>query len=689
MNPTSFFPKALSPIIANGGKVYGAWTKEKQIVAAALLVPSSAETEELCLLDLCVERSFRGQGVARATLQNLSAALSAEGKKTLRVRCMGGMNHVTEIYELLVYAGFVPCLLTGRLLNWQLTDWMDSPLAEQMKKTPVPTDHICDATALPEKMRAALALRVGDFDPELSRFYIVEEKLAGAVYVKRVNEHAVIAYRTYLAEHVPFRKVYVSLLTSLFQQLRRILDEDDMVSVISSSTQEEHVLRKLFDEPDSEAFVQEYVRRFSVQEQELPCQVFGQQGDTGHKKETDWLTFGWLTDNAGLAEASEQADFSGAWALYEQEDPELEACLQQKEFLLPCRKVTDEPSLRAELNEWLTLLRRDPLPPEKELPFAAFQEQLSMDAQADAESGKRLQLEGEKQEVPVCVEKLCYFVFPTDSSGRVLAEQILPDFLLRDKKEQIVLGAKDENDVVFGYASFYRQPSPQKTLMLEYLFVSEKQRGRGIGSQLLRFAKTVFSEAGLRGITTKQAGEGEKLLRTHEFLKHSGFVPITLSARIAIYYLQDLRESRLMEMTPEQKRLLPKVEMITNQEDFRLIEFTKECREHGFVFDRSRYDTDFTRFYLEGQRIRGVISMEQSSGNLLLMLDTYIARDCRSQYVQPALLLAAINEAKKRLREDAMLILQLYDGWNMQALETLLGQGDSSLRLCEYVMSFR
>ena len=162
-----------------------------------------------------------------------------------------------------------------------------------------------------------------------------------------------------------------------------------------------------------------------------------------------------------------------------------------------------------------------------------------------------------------------------------------------------------------------------------------------------------------------------------------------MSARIAIYYLQDLRESRLMEMTPEQKRLLPKVEMITNQEDFRLIEFTKECREHGFVFDRSRYDTDFTRFYLEGQRIRGVISMEQSSGNLLLMLDTYIARDCRSQYVQPALLLAAINEAKKRLREDAMLILQLYDGWNMQALETLLGQGDSSLRLCEYVMSFR
>ncbi|MGN0337144.1 MAG: GNAT family N-acetyltransferase [Lachnospiraceae bacterium] len=687
MNTASIFPKALSPILTNGGKVYGAWTKEKQIVAAALLVPSPAAPTETSLLDLCVERSFRGQGVARTMMQNLAAALASEGKKTIRVRCMGEMNQVTEIYELLLSAGFVPCLLTGRLLSWQMMDWMDSPLAEQIKE--IPTDHICDAKALTEKMREALVSRSGDFDPELSRFYIVEEKLAGAVYVRRVNEHAVIAYRTYLAENVPFRKVYVSLLTSLFQQLRRILDEDDMVSVISSSSQEEHVLRKLFDEPDSESFVQEYVRRLADQEPEIPCRVFGQHGDTAHEKENECLTFGWLTDHAGLTEASEQEDFSGAWALYEQEQPELEDCLQQKEFLYPCRKVTDEPSLRAELNEWLPLTRRDPLPPEKELPFAAFQEQLLMDAQAEAESRKRLQLEDGDLEAPVCAEKLCYFVFPSDASGHALLERMLPDFLLRSKKDHIVLGAKDEKDVIYGFASFYRQPSPQKTLMLEYLFVSERHRGHGIASRLLRFAKEVFFGAGMRGITTKQAGEGEKLLRTHEFLKRSGFAPITLSARIAIYYLQDLRESRLMEMTPEQKRLLPKVEPITNREDFRLIEFTKECREHGFVFDRSRYDTDFTRFYLEGQRIRGVISMEQSTGNLLLMLDTYIARDCRSQYVQPALLLAAINEAKKRLREDAMLILQLYDGWNMQALETLLGQGDSSLRLCEYVMPFR
>ncbi|MDD7640941.1 MAG: GNAT family N-acetyltransferase [bacterium] len=687
MNPASFFPKALSPFVANGGKVYGAWTKEKEVVAAALLVPSPAAPTEICLQDLCVERSYRGQGVARTTLQNLAAALAAEGKKAVRVRCMGEMNQVTEIYELLLSAGFVPCLLTGRLLSWQMMDWMDSPLAEQIKE--IPTDHICDAKALTEKMREALVSRAGDFDPELSRFYIVEEKLAGAVYVKRVNEHAVIAYRTYLAENVPFRKVYVSLLTSLLQQLRRVLDEDDVVSAISSSSQEEHALRKLFDEPDDESFVQEYVRRLADREPEILGRVFGQHRDTAQEKENECLTFGWLTDHAELSDPPEQADFSGAWALYAQEEPELEACLQQKEFLYPCRKVTDEPSLRAELNEWLPLVRRDPLPPEKELPFAAFEEQLIMDARAEAESRKRLQPEDEDQEAPVCVEKLCYFVFPTDASGHALLERMLPDFLLRNRKEHIVLGVKDEKDVIYGYASFYRQPSPQKTLMLEYLFVSEKYRGRGIASRLLRFAKEVFSGADMRGITTKYAGGGEKLLRTHEFFLRRGFTPITLSARIAIYYLQDLRESRLMEMTPEQKRQLPKVEPITNREDFRLIEFTKECREHGFVFDRSRYDADFTRFYLEGQRIRGVISLEQSTGNLLLMLDTYIARDCRSQYVQPALLLAAINEAKKRLREDAMLILQLYDGWNMQALETLLGQGDSSLRLCEYVMPFR
>lgn len=674
---TLIFPKALAPIITDGGRCYGAWTKDRQPVAAALLTPAAEEAEELCLLDLCVEQSFREQGVARALLQNLAAALAKEGKRSLRVRCMGGINQVTEIYELLVTAGFLPCLLTGRMLSWQLTDWLDSPLAEQMKETPVPATNVCDALALPEDMRVKLNRRAGAFDPQLSRFYFVEEKLAGAVFVKRADEHTVIVYRTHLAEQVPFRKVYVPMFASLFQELRRTLAEDDVISVISSDSQETYALRKMFDEPDSETFVQEYVRVFSEQEPETGCAVSG---------EPDPLSFGWITEETGLAELPEHADFSGVWALYEQEEPEVETCLKQKEFLLPGKKVTDEPSLRKELNEWLTLLRRDPLPPEKELPFAAFREQLGKAFSSNKGSEEQLSLEKEQESAPVSAEQLNYFVFAQDDG---ILEQVLPDFLRRGKKEHFVLGARDEGGVLYAFASFYRQPFPQKTLMLEYLFVSEKQRGHGIGSQLLRFAKEVFSEAGMRGITTKQAGKGEKLLRTHEFLKRAGFAPLTLSAKTAIYYLQDLCESRMMEMTPEQRRQLPKVEKIEDRDDFRVIEFAKECREHGFVFEHSRYDTEFTRFYIEGARIRGVISMEQSTGNLLMMLDTYIARDCRSRYVQPALLLAALDEAKKRLRDDAMLILQLYDGWNLEALETLIGQGDSTLQLCEYVMPFR
>ena len=156
MNVNLIFPKALAPIITGGGRCYGAWTKDRQPVAAALLAPAAEEAEELCLLDLCVEQSFREQGVARALLQNLAAALAKEGKRSLRVRCMGGMNQVTEIYELLVTAGFLPCLLTGRMLSWQLTDWLDSPLAEQMKETPVPVTNVCDALSTERALHAQI-----------------------------------------------------------------------------------------------------------------------------------------------------------------------------------------------------------------------------------------------------------------------------------------------------------------------------------------------------------------------------------------------------------------------------------------------------------------------------------------------------------------------------------------------------
>lgn len=680
MNIASIFPKALSPFVENGGRCFGAWTEKQQIAAAALVVPPIQGSEELCLLDLCVESAFREQGLAHALLQNLSATLVTEGRQMLRVRCMGTRNQMTETYDLLVTAGFIPCLLTGRLLSWQMMDWLDSPLAEQMKQAPIPAENICDGNALPEEMRAALSVRAGQFDPKLSRFYIIGEKLAGAVYVKRVDEEHVIAYRTYLAKDVPFRKVYVPLFASLYQELRRILPTDAAVSIVSDGSESEHALRKLFDEPDSEAFVQEYVCRFTGQEQKVKFQTGGEEDSKTP------LSFGWMTEESESAQMRGDENFSDVQALYAQDEQEQERYLQQQEFLLPCRKVTDEPSLREELNEWLTLLRRDPLPPQKELPFAAFQEQLQAVAMPDEGNGENMCIEKAQETAPVSADQLIYFVFPPDST---MPDRVLPEFLLRGQKEHIILGAKDENGTLHAYASFHRQPFPQRTLMLEYLYVNEQQRGRGIARQLIRFAKDVFSQAGMRGMTTKQAGEEEKLLQGHEFLKHLGFVPITLSARTVLYYLQDLAESRLMEMSPEQRRQLPKIEQIDKRDDFRVVEFTKECRKHGFVFERSRYDTEFTRFYLEGQKICGVIAMEQPTSNLLMMLETYIAPDCQARYIQPALLLSVLDGARQRMREDAMLVLQLYDGWNLQALENLLGEGEQSLRLCEYVMPFR
>ena len=680
----NIFPEILNNY-AQHSRCYGAWTSGKQMIAAAVCAQIPGRADEVMVPDLCVDVSYRSQGVARALIQNLAADLAADGKHMMRMRCTGSVNQLAGVYELLIGAGMIPTLLTGRIMNWQMMDWSDSPLTRQMKTTPVPTDFICNAQGLTEHMRAELAERAGDYDPDLSRFYIIDEKLLGALCVRRIGADpdgetdAVVAYRTYVSPARTFLKVYVPLITSLYQELKKVLPEEASVSVVSSDEAQERALRRLFDEPDSESLVQEYVR--VLQDGERP--LIWQEGRTSQEQEK--LSFGWLEDAQTQIHPSADARFQGAGALYTQEAPETENYIMQPEFLLPYAKVADEDALRRECNEWLSMLRRETWPADKKLPFAAYQEQLDRLAEEQA-SAKQAQDDPVKKNVTVDEKKLTYFLFPEHDAQ---TQRLLPEYLLRAHNGHRIIAGRDESGTLYGYAAFYRQNSPQKTWMLEYLYVAEAYRGHGIGGHLLRFAKEVFAEAGYRGITAKQAGEGERLLHIHEFLKRQGFVPVTLSAHTLIYYLQDLYESRLMLLTSKQREQLPEVVRIENRDDYRLADFAKECRAHGFHFELSHYDTEYTWFYLEQNRIRGVMGMEQAADNLLMMIDTYIAQDVSSHYVQPALLLAVLRQAKKHMREDAMLILQLYDGWNLQALEKLLGESEQSLRLCEYVMPFR
>ena len=99
MNGWMIFPNALLPLKENGGKCFGAFSENNEVAAAALIAPSPVQADEMCLLNLCVKRSMREQGIAHAFLQKLSAVFAEEGKSSLRVRCMGALNQMREVYE--------------------------------------------------------------------------------------------------------------------------------------------------------------------------------------------------------------------------------------------------------------------------------------------------------------------------------------------------------------------------------------------------------------------------------------------------------------------------------------------------------------------------------------------------------------------------------------------------------------
>lgn len=665
----------------NGAYVLRAVSENETTIAAALFMESAVSREEVHLMHMYVHPEWREKYLAKQLLQYAEAYFADRGIHAFRVKCCGDVLKLEGIYEFLIGEAFVPLVVQGRLLRYQVADLLESEFAAKIGLLEKHMRYIHTISdwndpRIQAFLKTGVLLPQSCFDPRLFRFFIVEGRIMAALCAEQLRENLLYFYNLVMTEDCPRQVAVVALMAAFIQELKNSAPEDAVLIMQSDLSGIYRGLRAQFGKPDAELLAHEYYYRLGSRE--YSAEFLG----TNESIRFEWVSSS--HEEGGGDIINELPMYSGIG------DAE-RTCLRHPAGMVPgfvgwARRRLQDPvwikEWRTELNEWMAQLGRQPYAPEKILPFEAYlraDRPQPLVASADApEQVAENQLK----------EKLTYFVFPQRMEALA---NIMPEYLRASWRQGklVAVGGKNFRGEIIAYAVFSSQAMPKMTMLLEYLFVNFNYRKNGYGREILRYAGDLLTGIGIRGISAKQVGTAEQTAGVHRFLQETGFLQLTPTTKVVIHYLQDLLETDFLDPDVDEMFGLPKVEKISNREDYLLRQLAKEAPQYGFLLDRVNFDSRFARFYVRPDGIRAMMRMEQAADNLLLYKDAWYAPGYDTPQMRVALLRTLLYEAGARMRDDAVVVLQFDQNWNFEAIRDLMGDGESELRLYEYLLPLK
>ncbi|MDO4531649.1 MAG: GNAT family N-acetyltransferase [Bacillota bacterium] len=638
--------------------------------AVAIFAASPIHKEEMHLIHLQVLPECRGQGLTQQLLRYAEHYFYGQGVRSIRVKCCGSQEKLEPLYDFLMEEGFLPHFLLGRLLQYRLTDWLQSPFfgktAFMRDRTPsVVTISDWNDIRLQKFLREHpdFSLPEETYDGKHCHFYLERNQIQAVLCAEQISENLLFLYDLYFAEGCQNQTALITLLAAFTQHAQRVLPADARLVLQNRIASLTRGLMDQFGLPEAKYIVQEYVYILSGEVQEPPA---------------DGYFFGRFTPAVSAAGAE------AASLLCADLEPASLQCMQSAAALLPntfLHTRSNASTWQEEMNTWLKQLGREPLPAQQAIPTQLFNAQQAQPKNLPPSIIADMVLPGAISQK----NALHYFIFSDEPEAfaGLLPKYLRSRFL---RGELIVIGGRNQKNEVLSYAVFSEQNTPKKTFLMEYIYVSPDHRNHNYGRELLRFAAKAFSQIGSKGISAKQAGTAEQVAGIHTFLKKAGFHPVAMSARILAYSLSELHRSEFLRLTESMKGNLPKVEHISDRSNFHLRRFAAEAMKHNVPFDLLHFNTMYSRFFFRQGDIRSAIFTEQASPKLLTITDSWFENNAAQ--VRIALLEAILNEASHRMQEDATMVLRLDRSWNIQALQSLLGSGTAELRLFEYIMPF-
>ena len=231
-----------------------------------------------------------------------------------------------------------------------------------------------------------------------------------------------------------------------------------------------------------------------------------------------------------------------------------------------------------------------------------------------------------------------------------------------------------EDEEFAGIAVFEDYPKKAGYMLLTYIYVIEKLRGHKFSRELLAYAEEFFKNSGYKGIYVKVVDSSKEIEPKVEYLKKAGYLPLSAEGHFVSYYMQDLRECIMARKLEAMSKLMEFVKFYREVSSPSLKEFSEELKSVNKEVDFNKIDLLFCSFYLDKNKVKGFMHLDEIEENILLMSDTYIASDEKNPYILPAMLANALKISIATMPDEAMLYLNIERPNDYKGVITAFGE---------------
>lgn len=239
------------------------------------------------------------------------------------------------------------------------------------------------------------------------------------------------------------------------------------------------------------------------------------------------------------------------------------------------------------------------------------------------------------------------------------------------------------DSTVFSGVSLFTFDDDDDTASLDYIFVQDEYRERGISSEMLHAAETFMKNEGIRKLSCTVAGQDEEVIRWYSYLTLQGFENVISFDHILEYPVMSLSANKgfaaLMQKLP-----------VSIMEGSRVSEQALRAYENRLIMaDNVRlknigYDPELSAFYTENGRICGCMTVMPDPDTGQAVICSYIDSDAGDTVIFPKLLAFAVSRVIKRNDRLTRIRLYTHGAEIYNAVRAAFGEAEQELLLQKF-----
>ncbi|MBR3539116.1 MAG: GNAT family N-acetyltransferase [Eubacterium sp.] len=234
--------------------------EEGNLISYAVFSHPLKTGREVWLDYLYTAESCRENGVATELLTFAEEYLGKMNITDILVRVLTEPETAKEYHHFFTTRKYIPLSLTGRCMLYKYKDMLDPGAFQLLEKKKALLPPVIRYGDVDKKLLSRLPIRIEEEDKELSFFLVLKGELYGMASASLLDSNTVCIKEIWLNDDARKKGLFLPMLHAVTEEAKNLLSEDMWLCLYLKDEAAYHGLGQMFNPPEQEYLVQEYVK---------------------------------------------------------------------------------------------------------------------------------------------------------------------------------------------------------------------------------------------------------------------------------------------------------------------------------------------------------------------------------------------------------------------------------------------